>query len=161
PIYRSNWTVRAGLRARRAIARMSAHARLDALFFHTQVPAVLSMRWLRRVPSIISLDATPRQYDTLGAFYRHRVGPDWLEHLQWQRHRGCFRAARHLVAWSEWAKRGLTNEYEVAADKISVIPPGVDVGDWARPTPRARHPGPVKILFVGGDLERKGGSLLI
>ncbi|HXJ82115.1 MAG TPA: glycosyltransferase family 4 protein [Candidatus Methylomirabilis sp.] len=161
PIYRSNWTVRAGLRARRAIARMTAQAQLDALFFHTQVPAVLSMRWVRRVPSIISLDATPLQYDTFGERYRHRVGPAWLEHVKRMVHRRCFRAARRLVAWSDWAKRGLTNEYDVPAEKISVIPPGVDVGAWARPTPRTRHTGPVKILFVGGDLKRKGGEVLL
>src|SRR4051794_11186177 len=35
PVYRSNWTVRAGLRAYREVARMNRQARLDALFFHT------------------------------------------------------------------------------------------------------------------------------
>ena len=161
PIYRSNWTVRAGLRARRAIRRMAAQARLDALFFHTQVPAMLSMGWIRGLPSVISLDATPRQYDAFGAIYGHRVGPAWLEHVKWKLHRRCFRAARRLVAWSDWARRGLTSEYEVPTEKISVIPPGVNVGDWTRPTPRQRHADPVKILFVGGDVKRKGGPLLI
>jgi glycosyltransferase involved in cell wall biosynthesis len=161
PIYRSNWTVRAGIRARRAIGGMAARARLDALFFHTQVPAVLARKWIRRVPSIVSLDATPLQYDALGEHYGHGVGPAWVEHLKWRLHRECFRAARGLVAWSEWAKRGLTTEYGVPAEKVSVIPPGVDVGDWARPIPRRHHSDPVKILFVGADLNRKGGPLLL
>jgi glycosyltransferase involved in cell wall biosynthesis len=47
------------------------------------------------------------------------------------------------------------------SEKISVIPPGVNVNEWRRPTPRVPHANPVKILFVGGDLERKGGLVLL
>lgn len=161
PLYASNWTVRAGLRARRTVAAMARRYQLDALFFHTQVPAVLTADWVRRIPSVVSLDATPRQYDALGAFYSHGQGPAWLEQAKWRLNRDCFRAARHLVTWSAWAKEGLVAEYDVPADNISVIPPGVDSAAWRRPTPRARHAGPVKILFVGGNLERKGGLLLL
>src|SRR6266436_2082058 len=66
-----------------------------------------------------------------------------------------------FVAWSEWTKLGLVQGYEVPADKITVIPPGVNVQEWRRPTPRVPHANPVKILFVGGDLERKGGLMLL
>jgi glycosyltransferase involved in cell wall biosynthesis len=161
PVYRNNWTVRAGLRARQSVAGIARHTRLDALFFHTQVPAVLSINWVRRFPSIISLDATPIQYDALGRFYSHNQGPAWLEHVKWKLNRDCFRAARHLVTWSQWAKQGLVDGYEVPAEKVTVIPPGVNAADWARPRPRARHDRAIKILFVGGDLERKGGLLLL
>lgn len=161
PVYRSNWTVRAGMRARRAVARMNGQVKLDALFFHTQVPAVLAQSWLRKIPGIVSLDATPLQYDELGAFYKHEQGPAWLENWKWRLNRDCFRSARRLVAWAEWTKLGLVRDYQVPAEKITVIPPGVNVSEWRRPTPRALHDNPVKILFVGGDLERKGGLVLI
>jgi glycosyltransferase involved in cell wall biosynthesis len=161
PVYRSNWTVRAGVRAYREVARMNRQTKLDALFFHTQVPAILAQRWLRRIPGIVSLDATPLQYDELGAFYKHEQGSAWLENLKWRLNRDCFRSARRLVAWSEWTKLGLVRDYEVPADKITVIPPGVNVQEWRRPTPRVPHANPVKILFVGGDLERKGGLVLL
>jgi glycosyltransferase involved in cell wall biosynthesis len=161
PIYKNNWTVRAGLRARSAIARIARQTKLDALFFHTQVPAILATNWLNKIPSIVSLDATPMQYDRLGAFYQHEQGPAWMEQLKWRLNRDCYRAARHLVAWGEWTKRSLIDDYEVPDDKITVIPPGVNVKGWRRPTPRARHDDPVKILFVGANLERKGGLLLI
>ena len=36
PVYKSNWTVRAGMRAYREVARMNRRTRLDALFFHTR-----------------------------------------------------------------------------------------------------------------------------
>jgi glycosyltransferase involved in cell wall biosynthesis len=161
PVYRSNWTVRAGTRAYREVARMNRQTRLDALFFHTQVPAILAQRWLRRIPGVVSLDATPRQYDELGAFYKHEQGPAWLEAWKWRLNRDCFRSARRLVAWSEWTKRDLVQGYEVPADKITVIPPGVNVQEWRRPTPRVPYADPVKILFVGGDLKRKGGLMLL
>ena len=161
PVYRNNWTVRAGVRAYREVARMNRQTKLDALFFHTQVPAILTQRWLRKFPGIVSLDATPIQYDELGAFYKHEQGPAWLEAWKWRLNRDCFRSARRLVAWSEWTKIGLMQGYEVPADKITVIPPGVNVHEWRRPMPRVPHAGPVKILFVGGDLKRKGGLVLL
>jgi glycosyltransferase involved in cell wall biosynthesis len=161
PLYRSNWTVRAGVRARRELARMTREAELDALFFHTQVPAILAQGWMRRLPSIVSLDATPIQYDSLGAFYRHETGPAWLERLKWRLNRDCYRLARRLVAWAEWTKRGLVSDYEVPADKVTVIPPGVTVDEWRRPAPREARSGPVKLLFVGADLTRKGGAVLL
>jgi glycosyltransferase involved in cell wall biosynthesis len=161
PVYRSNWTVRAGVRSYRKIARMNRETRLDALFFHTQVPAILAQRWLRKIPGIVSLDATPLQYDELGAFYRHEQGPAWLEAWKWRLNRDCFKSARRLVAWAEWTKLGLMRGYGVPADKITVIPPGVNVHEWRRPTPRVPHTDPVKILFVGSNLERKGGLVLL
>ncbi len=161
PLFNSNWTVRAGMRARRLVADMTRRTQLDALFFHTQVPAVLSTSWIKRIPSVVSLDATPLQYDALGAAYSHGRGPAWLEHTKWRMNRDCFRAARRLVTWSTWARQSLVDDYEVPTDKITVIPPGVNTGEWRRPTPRVTHDGPVKILFVGGHLERKGGLLLL
>ena len=161
PVYKSNWTVRAGLRTRRALAGLEHVSRPDALFFHTQVPAVLAHNWVRRVPSIISLDATPLQYDQLGLSYSHATSAAWLERLKWRLNRDCFASARHLITWSAWARQGLIEAYEVPADKITVVPPGVNVNAWSRPTPRRLHDGPVKILFVGGDFRRKGGRLLL
>lgn len=161
PVYGSNWTVRAGVRANLEVARMNRQTKLDALFFHTQVPAIFAQRWLRKFPSVVSLDATPLQYDELGPFYKHERGPEWLEAWKWRLNRDCYRSARRLVVWAEWTKLGLVQSYEVPADKITVIPPGVNVDEWRRPTPRLPHAKPVKVLFVGGSLERKGGLVLL
>lgn len=161
PIYSTNWTVRAGLRARQAIRELVEAARLDALFIHTQVPAVLSTSWLQRVPTVVSLDATPEQIDELGHAYQHRRGSGWVEQVKRRLNQGCFRAAQRLVTWSEWARRGLIDRYDVPAEKITVIPPGVSVANWAPPARRTSDDGPVRILFVGADFARKGGPALL
>lgn len=178
PVLRSNWTLQAGWQSRRSLAAISRQVRLDLLFFHTQVTAVLAQDWIRRFPCVVSLDATPRQYDSLGATYAHQPGPEWLENWKWRLNRDCFSHARHLVTWSQWAKQGLVDEYQVPDEKITVIPPGVNVADWTSspgeqgtkstgllPSTEAGsslpHEAVVRILFVGGDLQRKGGLLLI
>lgn len=161
PVYKSNWTVRAGVRANLELMRLRRRTKLDVLFFHTQVPAVLAQHWMRKTPGIVSLDATPLQYDELGDFYKHAAGPDWLESWKWRLNRDCFKTARRLVAWAEWTKAGLVKDYGVPSEKVTVIPPGVNVDEWRRPTPRTPHAGPAKILFVGGNLERKGGLVLL
>ncbi|MFZ0545821.1 MAG: glycosyltransferase family 4 protein [Candidatus Promineifilaceae bacterium] len=160
PVLKSNWTFQAGLQARRMVANLSRQVKLDALFFHTQVTAVLSPDWIGRFPTVVSLDATPLQYDSLGDFYNHGSGPEWLERLKWRLTRNCFQKASHLVTWSEWARQGLV-EYDTEPEKATVIPPGVDTEAWARTSPRQPDNEVVKILFVGGNLERKGGLLLL
>jgi glycosyltransferase involved in cell wall biosynthesis len=157
----SNWTVRAGLRARRVIRQMRRGGSLDALFVHTQVPAVFARSAMRRIPTVVSVDATPIQYDELGAHYGHDVGSARTEGLKWRLNRDCFARAAHLVAWSEWAKRGLVEGYSVEADRVTVLAPGVLPDVWERPADQPRDVDVVRILFVGGDLERKGGTDLI
>ena len=153
-----NWTMRAGIRGRRAVRR---HERPDVMIVHTQVPAVLMGRALTRVPTVVSLDATPKQYDSLGEHYAHPVGPELVERLKMRLNQRCFGLARHLVTWSEWTKRSLVDDYGVDETKITVIPPGVDSARWAKSPDTTTDDGVVRILFVGGDLRRKGGHHLL
>jgi glycosyltransferase involved in cell wall biosynthesis len=127
------------------------------------VPATLVPDLLGRVPSVVSLDATPRQYDELGAFYGHHTGNRYVEAAKRSVHRLCLDRATRLVAWSMWTKAGLVEDYDVPEDKIAVIPPGVDTDLWASiGSRRAEGHGDVtRVLFVGGDLERKGGKVLL
>ena len=113
------------------------------------------------MPSVISLDATPLQYDALGAFYGHAPSGDArLEALKKRLNQRAFRSARRLVAWSQWAKDSLVTDYGVPADKILVIPPGIDTDRWDFDR-AARRSGPINLLFVGGDFARKGGDTLL
>ena len=126
-----NWTVRAGIRTRRAIRRLRKGGPLDAMFIHTQVPAILSPDHVKDVPTVVSLDATPIQYDELGAHYGHDTGGRAVERFKWQANKACFARAEEVVAWAEWTKQGLVDRYDVPADKVVVIPPGVDYARWS------------------------------
>jgi glycosyltransferase involved in cell wall biosynthesis len=157
-----NWTVRSGLRARQAIRHAGGAGAFDALFIHTQVPAVLLPDVVARVPTVVSLDATPKQYDSLGDHYAHATGGRRVEQFKAWANRRCFERARHVVTWARWTKEGLADEYGVDPSRITVIPPGVDPSVWAPPAMRDPIAGaPVRILFVGGDLARKGGLELV
>ena len=159
PGVRSNWSLRASLGAWLGLRRHAAN--LDGALYHTQVTSLFAAGLMRRVPSVISLDATPLQYDALGAFYGHVPSANpRLEALKKRLNQRAFGAARHLVAWSEWAKSSLVTDYGVAPEKISVIPPGIDTARWRCERP-ARTAGPVNLLFVGGDFARKGGDTLL
>lgn len=159
PPVRSNWTVRASLRTRRLLSRGYV-ATCDALFFHTQVTALLSERLMRRVPSVISLDATPINYDIVGAAYGHRQGSGPVEELKRILNSRSLHAARALVTWCDWARQSLIADYGVEEERITVIAPGVNLALWTRPATRDAA-GPGRILFVGADFERKGGPALL
>jgi len=162
PLVRGNWSLRASLRARRLVAAALRRERLDGLLFHTQVTSLFSVGHMRARPAIVSLDATPLNLDTVGAAYDHaRSGIRAVEALKNGLNRRAFRAARHLVAWSQWAKDSLAADYGIPPGKVTVIPPGVDLGRWCfERSPRPKS-APVRLLFVGGDFRRKGGELLL
>ncbi|MCC6173982.1 MAG: glycosyltransferase family 4 protein [Chloroflexi bacterium] len=192
PLYRGNWSVRASWRARQALHAARAIAPLDALFFHTQVTSLFSVDLMRRVPTIVSLDATPINYDSVGASYGHQAAGDGLlDRQKFRLNRRALHAARALVTWSAWAKRSLVEDYGVPAERIHVLAPGaaeaffalgrrriaaaMDADDGpadntateggSAPLPGApaemRGGRPIRLLFVGGDWERKGGPDLL
>jgi glycosyltransferase involved in cell wall biosynthesis len=155
---RSNWTARASLVAYQSIKKTMKSA--DAAFFHTQVTSIFSAGLMRRLPSIVSLDATPIQYDALGAVYNHAPGSGPLESIKKRLNIRSFNAAKRLITWSEWAKSSLVSDYGIEPGKITVIPPGIDLEKWmfTRANGNRRD---IRYLFVGGDFARKGGDVLL
>jgi glycosyltransferase involved in cell wall biosynthesis len=165
PAYASNWSVRASYRARRQLGRVLAERSHQALFFHTQVTSLFSVGLMRRIPSVLSLDATPINYDSVAEAYGHRpaVG-SWLDQRKHDLNRAAFEAAAALVTWSEWAKASLVTDYGVPEAKVSVLAPGAGRHFFTIGAERVRREPtgrPVRLLFVGGDFDRKGGPLLL
>ena len=154
-----NWSFRASWMARRWMGRQVTERRPDAIFIHTQVASLLAPAIMRRVPTIVSLDATPANFDVVGAAYSHRTSNPLLESAKRAINRRSMNAAAGLVTWCEWARDSLTRDYGVPKDKVRVIAPGVDL-ELFKPSPR-RSDGRVRLLFVGGNLERKGGLELL
>jgi glycosyltransferase involved in cell wall biosynthesis len=161
PVLR-NWSLRASRMARAALRHRLAAGPLDAAFIHTQVSALVSVAVMRAVPTVVSLDATPANFDAVGEAYGHRPGHPLGEVFKAAINRRALGAASALVAWSRLAADSLVADYGVPASRVRVIPPGVDL-ELFRPSsgPRPRSDGLVRILFVGGDFARKGGPDLL
>jgi glycosyltransferase involved in cell wall biosynthesis len=153
------WSFQASRGTRDALQRRLRQGGLDAIFIHTQVAALRSPSVMRAVPTVVSLDATPRNVDTLATAYDHHRNIEVLERLKLHINRRVFSRAAALVTWCHWAARSLERDYGVPSEKIHVIPPGVDLRLFRRVT--VRRPGPPRILFVGGQFERKGGTDLL
>jgi glycosyltransferase involved in cell wall biosynthesis len=135
--------------------------RPDVLLFHTQTPAQLALPLMGVIPTIISLDSTQRGFASMAAAYDAIApGRSLVDRVVHQVNRAVFRAAQALLPWSQWVARSLVDEYHVSPGAVVVNPPGVDVSRWPD-RPQRDQGGPVRVLFVGGDFERKGGHLLL
>src|SRR5215472_6202192 len=161
PVLR-NWSLRASLMARTALRRRLGEGPVDAAFIHTQVSALLSVGVMRAVPTVVSLDATPANFDAVGEAYGHGRGHPLGEAAKAWVNRRAFGAAAALVTWSRLAADSLVADYGVPASRVRVIPPGVDLSLFRPPASRASPAGAlVRVLFVGGDFARKGGPDLL
>ena len=152
--------LRSALRGRAQARRALVDRSLDAAFFNTQVPAVLAEPLTRRRPYVITTDITPIQYDRMAHSYGHQADRGGLVALL--KHRasaGTLRRAARVLAWSKWVRQSLVDDYGLHESRVCVLPPGVDTDVWH---PVFRDPErPVRVLFVGGDLRRKGGLALL
>ena len=163
PLLGKNYMFRGNFRARSAIAQAHRRRRLDALFVHTSMIALLlAPDYMRRIPTMLSLDATPLNYDELARWYGHAVQRGPFERAKLLVHRAVMQRARRITTWSQWAKDSVVRDYGVLSDAVTVVHPGTTFANFPDPRTRAeRRPGPMRILFVGGDFERKGGDLLL
>jgi len=121
---------------------------------------MLSGSIFQEIPTVLSVDATPLNLDEFAAAYQHRRFPEPVEALKLRLTKQVLQQAKAYVAWSDWAKRSLVDDYGVDAQRVAVITPGADLGLFAT-SPAKREEGPVRILFVGNDFTRKGGDLLL
>lgn len=155
------FSVKVSLRARRQIKERLRRGPLDALFIHTQALTPACADIVASIPSVVSMDATPHNFAILAQAYGARVGTGLRGAVKTALFRRIFASARALVPWSWWAGDSLVRDYGVDAARITVVPPSIDVAAWTpRDTSRVRD-GKLRLLFVGGDFERKGGLLVL
>ncbi len=150
------WTLTASWLARRALAPVLKD--VDGVFMHTTTIAPLSVDYFKKKPTVLSSDGTPLNKRGVRGAYGLKEEGRLLEQAKRSLYRKVFGAAAGLVAWSSWTKRSFVEDYGCREEDVAVIPPGIDlnafsVGDRSHELPR--------ILFVGGDFERKGGDFLV
>jgi glycosyltransferase involved in cell wall biosynthesis len=162
PVIKDNFTLLGGLRARDQLGRHTAW--FNALYCHTQEPAVLLGKYMKRIPTILSMDATPINMDSIGHAYGHSVASKPIEHVKLFLIKRTFERAAHLVTFSRWAKDSLINDYGISEKRITVNAPGPDLGLWnisEEERTKSQNDLSPHVLFVGGDFRRKGGETLI
>jgi glycosyltransferase involved in cell wall biosynthesis len=150
------WALAGSLQARRAITRVLDN--VDGIFIHTTTIALLCPDLFARKPAVLSSDGTPLNKRSMRTAYGLKTDGNLAQMAKREIYRRVFRRAAGFVAWSNWAKASLIEDYQCREEDVAVIPPGIELGEFA-PGDRA-HEKP-RILFVGGDFQRKGGDLLL
>jgi glycosyltransferase involved in cell wall biosynthesis len=150
------WTLTGGLMARNALSKVLPE--VDGIFMHTTTLALMCVDYFRKKPTILSTDGTPSNKRNMRTAYGLAEQSALREKGKRALYRNVYGTAVGLVGWSNWVKASFVEDYGYPEEDVAVIPPGVDLeqftaGDRSHELPR--------LLFVGGDFERKGGSLLL
>lgn len=68
-----------------------------------------------------------------------------------------------FVPWSDYTAKWITRQIpHLDSSRIRVLHPGIDLHRWTFRGVKQRRPGePFNVLFVGGDLKRKGADILL
>ncbi len=145
------------LLARRLVERALTRRTPDVLHFHTQNTALLSQAYMRRIPAVITTDQTNAQIAL-----EYPAWTRWTHRPSIALERRAARAAHAIVVFSQWAAASFIDDYGVAPQRVHVIPIGIELDGFDRlPSRGVRGHGKKRLLFVGGDFERKGGALLV
>ncbi|MGH7751486.1 MAG: glycosyltransferase, partial [Gemmatimonadales bacterium] len=114
---------------------------------------------LRR-PLVLEVDWTLEQQEEMAREYfgREPRRGAALAFAQW-RERMVWRATTAFVAMSHWAAGSLIRQ-GVPSARVHVIHPGLNL-EWWSPGERDAGGGRMRLLFVGGDFARKGGTELL
>jgi glycosyltransferase involved in cell wall biosynthesis len=150
-----------GLKARKLLREAEIEGKVDAYYLHTQRMAHLMVDRMRKVPTFLSIDATPAQLD----HYLELEGADSQRgSVYWKLrdaiHRRTYGAAQGIITTSSEVASTLVRVYGVNAQDVLVLWPSVDTDTWSPPANHSED-GPRRVLFVGADFERKGGDLLL
>ena len=144
--------VASSLFLRRLLQRRLAVDKPDVLHIHTQSIALLAGDLLRSMPSVISIDCTTT---LLARLHRPPAQRTYQPIIKLER--ACFASASHIVCWSEAARTSVIADYGIAADRVSVVRPGVSSRSLPPRRQEPMAPGKLRLLFVGNDFARKGG----
>jgi glycosyltransferase involved in cell wall biosynthesis len=154
--FRLSWVLASWVAVRRTLRRSHEEC-ADVVLMNFVNPLVLLDRTLRRQKMVLWLDATPSQVGRMGG-YRRRRRPSLVRAPKHRLYRRAFARAAHVASVSRLTQQSVVDEYGVDARSTSVIPYGVDLARWSRLAERADS---TRVLFVGGDFERKGGAALL
>lgn len=150
------WMVSGGWLARQALGGVLSE--VDGIFIHTTTLAMMCVDYFRKKPTILSTDGTPSNKRHMRHAYGLARQGNLRGHAKRALYRSVYGTARGLVGWSNWVKASFVEDYGYPEKDVAVIPPGIDLSQFSAGDREHELP---RILFVGGDFERKGGGLLL
>ncbi len=149
----------------RPLARQGGPIQAAYFLEHSLIPPPWVLT--RRVPYLLSTDMTPLfcareemwyavpQFDPESPIARVKQAATSL----------LYRSAFHLLPWSTEVGESLIHDYRVPKDRVTVLPPGINLRRW-KPADRLQRQtegrtAPFRVLHVGWDFQRKGGDVLL
>lgn len=152
------WHAVQAARARRVVQRELVREPVDVLHVHSHTIALGLLDIMARIPTLVSVDVTVWDwraqaiYLQLFAHSRAAVRPSLAAE------RRVFQRSTAVLAWSQWAQRGVSASCPDA--RVVLQHPGVDVQRF-RPAAPGPVAGPQRVIFVGGRFAAKGGEDLL
>lgn len=151
------WHLVQSLRARSRLRRELREWPADVVHIHSQSIALTMAAVMRRVPVVVSLDATVGDWATMPAWEpTQRYASIAIAPSKALQRRALGDAAL-VLAWTDWARRGV--EREAPGANVVAHHPGLDLERY-RPAARRPRERP-RVLFVGGRFRAKGGEDLL
>lgn len=145
---------------RRALRARLRRGDIDAVHVYTHNCALTSARLLRTVPTVVTTDSTTELNAYRIPYRTPGRGTAASVRVSVPLERRVLGAAHRVLANSGFAADSLRTRYRLPESTVEVLPFGV----WlppeppGRPAPSDRRP---TVVFVGHQLERKGGRRLI
>jgi len=154
------WRLRWSWQGRKILKRHRRSA--DVALINTQALGYLAKGPMRDLPCVLSIDATVGQFTALEYTPHDSWTPRQLR-LMRRLERRAMKAAAAVMPWTETIEAAVRSEYELGEKSMETIHPGLDAGWWAEAAARRPAPsdGPMRVLFVGNDVYRKGLPTLI
>ncbi len=124
------------------------------VLFQGVSPALFAYPAIDDRNSYIVTDWTRKLYEPI---YGKKMSPSWLTFV----HKQVLNSQKYVIGLTDSIIKQISQDYGIIDNKLKKVrlPFSVDL-DLFAPSP-SRNDGIVKILFVGGDFQRKGGNVLL
>jgi glycosyltransferase involved in cell wall biosynthesis len=132
----------------------SAYQEGRKVLFHGVSPALFAYPVMNPEQSYIFTDWTRKLYEPI---YGVTMSPPWLTFI----HKKVLNSQKYVIGLTDAVVEEIAADYQVPHHKLKKgrLPFSIDL-DLFLPSPN-RHDDTIRILFVGGDFQRKGGDVLL
>lgn len=155
----SRWHLVQAIRARREIQAELAREPADVVMVTSHSIALAMGALARRTPIAVSVDATVWQWRAMAIWQPLVAHSRAAVTLSLVAERRALSRSAIVLARTRWARRGVLASAPAA--RVVVHHPGLDLERFRPPEDADAHGGVVRVLFVGGRFERKGGEDLL